>query len=101
MAAERSKRTRLVAAAAIVLGYATIVLARTAYAADEPATAPAPTASLVVSDKAPPGCCCISTNETVNKRGCQYGLSEETCAKATKAVATWSSTWTVGKCPTP
>jgi hypothetical protein len=90
-----------VVAAMLALASLTVATARTSRAADTPTTAPAPAPSLVVSDKSPPGCCCISTNEPGKKPGCTYGLSEATCAKAGKAVSTWSSTWTAGKCPTP
>jgi hypothetical protein len=91
------KRIRRVAAATLALGVLMVAGARASHAADTPAPAP----SLAVSDKAPQGCCCISTNEPGKKPGCQYGLSEATCAKAGKAVATWSSSWTAGKCPLP
>jgi hypothetical protein len=97
------QRIRLVVAATLLLGFLIAADARTSRAADAPThgTAPAPAPSLAVSDRAPQGCCCISTNEPGKQPGCQYGLSEAVCAKAGKAVATWSSSWTVGKCPLP
>lgn len=88
-------------AATLVTAFLAVAAARTSRAADTPTTAPAPAPSLAISDKAAPGCCCISTNEPGKTPGCTYGLSEATCAKAGKAVSTWSSTWTAGKCPTP
>ncbi|MBY0276223.1 hypothetical protein K2Z84_12830 [Candidatus Binatia bacterium] len=67
-------------------------------APDAPSAAPAPAPSLALSDKPPLGCCCIATNEPGSKAGCTYGLSEDACRTAGKAVATWSSSWTPGKC---
>lgn len=94
--------TVLVALASLVT-LLPVALPRLASAADvapdAPAAAPAPAPSLALSDRPSLGCCCISTNEPGSKTGCTYGLSEDTCRTAGKAVATWSSSWTPGKCP--
>lgn len=92
-------RTRSRSRKALLLGVILAALPRLASAADAPAAAPAPTTTLALSDKPPSGCCCISTNDGSNKKGCTYGLSEDACRSAAKAVATWSASWTPGKCP--
>ena len=88
-----------IAAAAAVL--ATCV-ARTALAGDAAPPAPSPVPSLVVSDKAPLGCCCIVPDPASGTPpGCSYGLSEDKCRTAGHVLPKWGSTWTPGKCPAP
>ena len=92
----------------IVSTFASALLAagvcRTSLAADapSPAASPAPAPPLVVSDKAPLGCCCISADVAAGaKPGCRYGISEDKCHVAGKTLPKWGSTWTAGKCPPP
>lgn len=76
-------------------------VARTALGADVPPP-PSPLPSLVVSDKAPLGCCCIVPDPASGTPpGCSYGLSEDKCRTAGHVLPKWGSTWTPGKCPAP
>lgn len=94
--ADRGIRT-----AALVAGLLAAAVARTGLAADASApAAPAPAPSLVVTDKAPLGCCCISQDAAAGaKPACDYGLSEDKCRIAGHVLPKWGSTWTPGKCP--
>ena len=88
----------------LAVAFASALLAagfcRTSLAADQPSPAASPAPGLVVSDKAPLGCCCLVPAGDA-KPGCSYGLSEDKCHVAGKVLPNWSATWTPGKCPAP
>jgi hypothetical protein len=70
---------------------------RSVRAADAP---PAPTAfpSLKLSDKPPPGCCCIAVGSP--KAGdCSFGVQEDKCLTAGTLFPERRTTWTAGRCP--
>lgn len=93
----RIRRTAAVTIAALAAG-----VACAAGAADAPLASPAPAPALVVSEKAPPGCCCISQDVAAGvKPGCKYGMPEDKCRAAGSVLPKWGSTWTPGKCPPP
>ena len=78
--------------------------ARPSRAADAPSPtgSPAPAPSLVVSDKVPLGCCCVSQDVAAGaKPGCGYGISEDKCRIAGKTLPKWGSTCTPCKWPLP
>jgi hypothetical protein len=99
-----NEKMRLCLAMTFASALLTAGFCRTSIAADaaSPAGSPAPAPSLVVSDKAPLGCCCISQDVAAGaKPGCGYGISEDKCRVAGKTLPSWGSTWTPGKCPAP
>ena len=97
-------RMRLWLASTLASALLAAGVSRTSLAADasSPEASPAPAPSLVVSDKAPLGCCCISQDVAAGaKPGCSYGTSEDQCRIAGKTLPKWGSTWSKGKCPPP
>lgn len=97
---KRNERLRLAPLGAAMV----LLLAAVALADDAPTpAASSPSApSLAVSDKAPPGCCCITPDAAAGaKPGCTYGLSEDKCRIAGHVAPKWASTWAPGKCPAP
>lgn len=91
-------RSRVPALAMLASVWLVAAMPRGAAAQDVPQGAPVPAPSLALSDRPSIGCCCISRNEPGTQVACSYGLSEDKCRTAGKAVATWSSSWTPGKC---
>ena len=86
---------RVVVLATLVASWSTAALAT-----EEPPP-PTPSPGLRLSDKAPPGCCCIVAQNQPAGAGCSYGLHEEKCQAAGRFFADRTTTWTPGKCPVP
>jgi hypothetical protein len=95
----RDARAPRAFAAFALAGLLLVAASSRAGATDAPAPAAPAAKAPAVTAEAPPGCCCIKDSGSAKPAGCSYGLSEEKCKSAAKAVPTWTATWTAGKCP--